>query len=314
MKLKRLSAFLLALAFTGLAGIPAHAQLTGSTVKGTSDSLTVHRHKTAVFDAVIADSIAAGDVDVTTLDASTVNATTVDVSNLDANSLETRMIFYVPRRATPPTNCNSSSKGGIYYDTDNNRVYYCDSSAWRIMALDADGDGIVRALDEDDNDSTDRGDSDLVDSNIKNGVNIFGVTGAYPFNEVTTFNDRRSKSWTLPTSSGSYSRKSTSRPIQAFLSHFVRAFCGLRATASSHMVRLHSYTTTNRTGAWYESGRTAQNAPRYSVALWGVRLDASNVFELGFVSQTGSFTSQVSVVSAANRSSVNNVVCSRRTI
>ena len=71
--------------------------------------------------------------------------------------------------------CSTSLQGFVYDDGEETTA--CMDNQWQSVVIDADGDGHVRGTDEDDNDATDKGDSDLIANNIRGGIDIFGVSG-----------------------------------------------------------------------------------------------------------------------------------------
>ncbi len=78
--------------------------------------------------------------------------------------------------------CSTSLQGFVYDDGEETTA--CMDSQWQSVVIDADGDGHVRGTDEDDNDATDKGDSDLVPANIKSGVDIFDIEGTLVVSSV----------------------------------------------------------------------------------------------------------------------------------
>ena len=78
--------------------------------------------------------------------------------------------------------CSTSLQGFVYDDGEETTA--CMDNQWQSVVIDADGDGHVRGTDEDDNDATDKGDSDLVPANIKSGVDIFDIEGTLVVSSV----------------------------------------------------------------------------------------------------------------------------------
>lgn len=100
----------------------------------------------------------------------------------------------VGRFSSKPT-CNTNTIGAFVFDTTIDKPYVCTAAGWKPLDSDFDEDGLIEWLDPNDNSfnpqcSANNGgqcylsqtsksslDGDLAASNIKSGVNIFGVSG-----------------------------------------------------------------------------------------------------------------------------------------
>jgi len=113
--------------------------------------------------------------------ASYINAGNVGIGTTNPKqALEVSGLVRVGRYATAslPT-CDADALGSFAFDTTEDKPYVCaayDGGTWKPLDSDYDKDGIVDWNDQDDTDANLKT-ANLIPKNIKEGVEIFGVTG-----------------------------------------------------------------------------------------------------------------------------------------
>ena len=104
----------------------------------------------------------------------TLLAATVSFGQTNTNdAIVGGIVITTPPELSQRPSCNASTQNFIFVDYSNGQSTVCRSGSWVNLAVDVDGDGITAALDANDADASDLGDSDLTAENIKQGVVIF---------------------------------------------------------------------------------------------------------------------------------------------
>ena len=84
--------------------------------------------------------------------------------------------------------CTETISGTFIFDTEHKKPFVCDGSLWKPLDSDFDEDGIVDWNDKDDTNPQIKHEH-LTTENIKNGTEIFGVTGSYTSDATAVASD-----------------------------------------------------------------------------------------------------------------------------